>query len=154
MDRVDVANVAAAEGLHRAREAVGGTQRHQKMYVVGHQHVAVNGAAVLDRGRRQPIAIAPAIVLAEEDRPSIVAALDHVQRLIGQEIASDPRHRLSPHAIMHHTVLAFAAKIHSDPISLYLRENGHPQRMGVGGGFPRSAASGRHVLFLFLIMIL
>jgi hypothetical protein len=29
---------------------------------------------------------------AEEDRAAIVAALDHVQRLVGQEIAAVPSH--------------------------------------------------------------
>ncbi|MGB7938091.1 MAG: hypothetical protein WCF72_05620, partial [Pseudolabrys sp.] len=43
-------------------------------------------------------------------------ALDHVQRLVRQEIASDPRHRASPHAITHDIVPAFSAKIHAEPL--------------------------------------
>jgi hypothetical protein len=46
----------------------------------------------------EPIAIARAILFVERDRLAIVAALDNVQRLIRQEMASKPHYRLSPNA--------------------------------------------------------
>jgi hypothetical protein len=34
----------------------------------------------------------PVVVLAKEDRLAVIAALDHVQRLIGQKISAEPCH--------------------------------------------------------------
>ena len=46
-------------------------------------------------GRRRvgkPRMQAVVIVLSKEDRLAVIAALDHVQRLIGQEVAAEPCH--------------------------------------------------------------
>ena len=63
------------------RHAVRRLRRHQQVHVVRHQHVAVNGAAVLGR-RGKPIAVARIISLIEEDCRAIIPALDDVQGLI------------------------------------------------------------------------
>ncbi len=79
-------------GLHGARQPGGSGGRRQQVYVIGHQYIGVNGQPVGGRGRDQPIAVLGKIVIAEEDRLAVVAALDYMQRLIGNEIASEPRH--------------------------------------------------------------
>jgi hypothetical protein len=66
------------------------------VHVFGHQHAGVNGAAVGGGRSREPIAIAGIVVVDEEDCPTIVAALDDVQGLVRQEIASQSRYRSVP----------------------------------------------------------
>src|SRR5579872_2976369 len=65
------------------------------MHVVGHQHIGMDQAAILGRGVAKPVAIPCIILLAKENRRAVIAALDHVQRLIAKKIASKPRHRRS-----------------------------------------------------------
>jgi hypothetical protein len=62
------------------------------VHVVGHEHISMNRAAVTRGCRREPIAVAGVILFAKEDGLAIIAALDHVQRLIRQEVTSEPRH--------------------------------------------------------------
>ncbi len=52
----------------------------------------VNGAARVSGRLAQPFPITAIILAGEEDGLSIVAALDYVQRLIGQEVAADAGH--------------------------------------------------------------
>jgi hypothetical protein len=62
------------------------------MQVIGHQHIGVDGAVVRRRRFGKPGMQPPVIVSAKEDRLTVVAALDHMQRLIGQEITAEARH--------------------------------------------------------------
>jgi len=62
------------------------------MDVVGHQHVSMDRAASVARRLGEPAAVADIAGLVKEDRLAVVAALDHVQRLIRQEIAAGARH--------------------------------------------------------------
>ncbi len=91
-----MANIAAAERLHGAGQAVGGARRHQQMHVVGHQHVGMNRATMVQGGCSEPVVVTAIVLRREEDRFAIVAALDHMQRLIGQKVASEPRHGRPP----------------------------------------------------------
>jgi hypothetical protein len=61
--------------------------------MIGHEHVGMDGAAVMPGRLPQQGAIAGIVLGPEEDRPAIIAALDHVQRLIRQEEPPKPRHR-------------------------------------------------------------
>jgi hypothetical protein len=78
-----MAHIASAERLHGARQAVGIARRHQQVDMVGHQDIGVHRAATFGGGRREPVAIAGVVVIGEENRGAIVAALDDVQRQIG-----------------------------------------------------------------------
>lgn len=60
--------------------------------MVGHQHIGMDGAAMARRRLAEPKAIARVILVVKEGRRPVVAALDHVQRLIGQEIPTKTRH--------------------------------------------------------------
>jgi hypothetical protein len=67
------------------------------MHVIGHKDIGVDGAAILRRRLRQPAPVAGIVVVAEKDGAAIVAALDDVQRLIGEKIPAKTRHPyLSP----------------------------------------------------------
>jgi hypothetical protein len=46
------------------------------VHLVGHQRVGVNGAAIVRRGRREPVAVLRMIPRVEEDRVAIAVALD------------------------------------------------------------------------------
>jgi hypothetical protein len=61
--------------------------------MIGHQNIGVDRNVALCRGLRQPIAIKAVILLAKENRLPIVAALNHMKRLINEKIPSEPRHR-------------------------------------------------------------
>ena len=52
----------------------------------------MDGAVVMPRGLSQQGAIEGVVLGPEEDRAAVVAALDHVQRLIRQEEPPKPRH--------------------------------------------------------------
>ena len=57
--------------------------------MVGHEDMSVDGAAVA-RGRlAEPVAIACVVLVGKEDALQVIAALDHMQRLIGDEIAAE-----------------------------------------------------------------
>ena len=65
---------------------------------------------------QQP-AITAVVVVTEEDRLPVVAALDHVQRLVRQKIPPEPRHR-STRLMGIRTILSRLANYgHYDPIS-------------------------------------
>jgi hypothetical protein len=49
------------------------------------------------------------VVVAEEDRAAIVAALDHMQRLVGQEVAAEASQRRLPAGIDAATVVIYRA---------------------------------------------
>ena len=114
--RVDMPDIADAEPLHHPRRAVGGAGGQQQVHVVGHQDIGVHGASVVPRRLRQKPAIARIVVVMEEDRLPIVAALDHVHRLIRQKIPPKPRHQ--PACLMRTwTILSPGAEyVHYDPI--------------------------------------
>ena len=98
VERVDVAHIPAAQRLHDTRQAVGCLRRRQQVHVVRYQHVGVNHAAIFSRRLGEPVAVARIIVVIEEDRLAIIAALDHVQRLLRQEITPQAWHcRLPDH---------------------------------------------------------
>ena len=65
------------------------------MHVVRHQNAGVNDAAIFSGRLGEPIAVARIIVVIEEDRLTIIAALDHVQRLLRQEIAPQAWHSIT-----------------------------------------------------------
>jgi hypothetical protein len=87
-----VADIAPAERLHGARQAVLALRRHQQVHVVGHQHIGVHAAAIRVLRRREPVPVKRVVVLGEKDRAAVVAALDDVQRLIGEIVAAKPSH--------------------------------------------------------------
>jgi hypothetical protein len=62
------------------------------MDMIGHEDIGVDAAAMTIRGLREPATVLRVVVFAEEDRAAIVATLNHVERLIGQESATEPSH--------------------------------------------------------------
>jgi hypothetical protein len=66
------------------------------MHVIGHQHIGVHGAAMLRGGFGEPAVTMPVVVDGEERRHAVVTALDDVQRLTRQEIATGSRCRNAP----------------------------------------------------------
>jgi hypothetical protein len=60
---------------------------------LGHQDIGVDATAIASGRLGQPIVVAGIILDGEEDGAAIVAALDDVQRLVGEEIAAEPGHR-------------------------------------------------------------
>ena len=60
--------------------------------MIGHPDIGVDGATMGCRRFGKPAVQPPVIVSAKEDRLTVVAALDHVQRLIGQKITAETRH--------------------------------------------------------------
>lgn len=64
--------------------------------MIGHRHISVNGAAAGIGGLGQNGAIARRAFLIEEDGRAVVAALDRMQRLVGQKIPATPRRPLAP----------------------------------------------------------
>jgi hypothetical protein len=69
--------------------------RYQQVDVIGHQHIAVNCAAVFSPRRCQPIAVARVVGFGKEDGLPVVATLNDMQRLIGKKVA-----RAAPSAIV------------------------------------------------------
>jgi hypothetical protein len=65
------------------------------MDVIGHEDISVNAAATALCSFREPPSVLDVVVFAEEDRTAIVAALDDVERLIGQEGATQSGHGAS-----------------------------------------------------------
>src|SRR6266850_2069053 len=63
------------------------------MHVIRHQHVRVDRAAIVLGVAPQPVQIEPVILLREEARRAVVAALDDVQRHI-----TNPGSRAAWHA--------------------------------------------------------
>jgi hypothetical protein len=57
-------------------------------------------AAVARGSGVKPIAVMSVILFADENGLTIISALDHVQRLIRQEVASKSRHPFPPRAKM------------------------------------------------------
>jgi hypothetical protein len=62
----------------------------------------------------EPGAVTLVILAAEEDGLAVVGAVDHMQRLVRQEIPAEPRHA-TPSRLYRDRHIARTAKIHSDP---------------------------------------
>ena len=88
--------------------------------MVGHQHIGVDQTAVFGGCFGEPVTVVFVVFDVEEDRAAIVAALDHVQRLVGQEIAAVPSHG-GPCLCLLNSIAAVCGKIYSDPFSAFLR---------------------------------
>jgi hypothetical protein len=61
--------------------------RGQQVDVVGHPHVGVNAQTVLERGLDQVIAEELIVRPGSKDRLAVIAALDDVLRLAGDDVA-------------------------------------------------------------------
>jgi hypothetical protein len=90
--------------------------------MIGHQHIAVNSATKLGRRLSEPVAIARMVLFGKEDRRAIVAALDQVQRLIWQEVATKPRQPPREHHVPRR-VAGSSEKINSDPNPFFFHRN-------------------------------
>jgi hypothetical protein len=81
---IEAGDVAAADGLHHARHAAGLRWCHQQVHVVGHQHVGVQGAPVLERGFAQFLPVVQVVRGVSEAGLAVDAALDDVLRHAGE----------------------------------------------------------------------
>jgi len=71
-------------------------------------------AAVLARRFGEPAQVARVVLGRKEHRATVIAALDHVERLIGQKIAAEPR--ASRQAMATAILGPAAGKIYSDQL--------------------------------------
>ena len=62
------------------------------MHVIGHQHIGVQRTVLGGQGLAQPAQIEPTIGVAEENRLSIVATLDHVMGLAAKRQSGSAGH--------------------------------------------------------------
>jgi hypothetical protein len=86
----------------------------------------------------EPGAVTLVILAAEEDGLALVAALDHMQGLVGQKIPAEPRHP-TPSRLYRDRRIARTAKIHLTPISPVLSCSCRQkwQRSGKPAAIPR-----------------
>ena len=66
--------------------------------MVGHQHVGMHPAGASLGVLAQPVELAAIVLVSEEARLPIVAALDHVHRHVGQHQTGAARHGGAPRA--------------------------------------------------------
>lgn len=81
---VDILRMLLPDLLHQRGAALLVLWRQQQMHMVGHQAESMDRAAGALGRHMQYIEIAAIILVGEEDRLPVVAALDHMQRDIGQ----------------------------------------------------------------------
>ena len=77
-------DVMPADVLHQLPEVAGIGRRHQKMDVVVHQDVRMQLARGLVQRLSQLMQIEQPVVVIEEAREAVVAALDHMLRNAGE----------------------------------------------------------------------
>jgi hypothetical protein len=80
IDVVDVLHVPAADRDRHLPHALGLFRRQQQMDMVGHQHAGVQPAALAHQCLVQPTEVGTPVVVVEEARRAVVAALHDVQR--------------------------------------------------------------------------
>jgi len=84
---VDVLYVALAETLHEQRRSALALGRHQKMHMVGHEHVRVDPHRLARGKSGQGIEKCQAVGIGEEDRRPVATAQDRVHRKAGGDDA-------------------------------------------------------------------
>lgn len=75
---VETCHVTTAELLHHRRYHAPSCARHEQVDVIGHQHVGVDSAVVLTGSVREVLPVGGIVILGEETRLPVVAALDDV----------------------------------------------------------------------------
>ena len=79
MTRIECTHIAATAHLHHPRDRTLYIRTDQQMDVVGHQHVTVDGHAVVPGRRLQNLQITGAILVIKEARSTVNLALGDVQ---------------------------------------------------------------------------
>jgi len=75
---VDVLHVALTQVLHQQRGAVLRSRCQQQVDMVGHQNICMHGAIEAPRQFLQALKIKTIVLLGEETRRAVIAALDDV----------------------------------------------------------------------------
>ena len=89
---IDVLGIASAHGLHDFADTPLVAWGQQQMYMVGHEDVRVYVNLVHHAGFPHALQIKIVVLVAHKHRRVIVAALDHVLNLSGQDVAGLPCH--------------------------------------------------------------
>jgi hypothetical protein len=89
---VEVPDVIAPHALHGLADPILGLRRDQQVDVVCHQHVGVDGTAMLAAGGREFPVEEAVVVVAAEDRLAIIAPLNDVLGMTTEHKTREPRH--------------------------------------------------------------
>jgi len=81
---VDVLHVTATYRLHQPAGALRRLRRNKEVNVVGHEHIGVDGTAIIGSRFLQPVEVTVIILFGEETRLPIDAALHEVLRQAGE----------------------------------------------------------------------
>ncbi len=92
VEAVGVLDVAAPERLNQTRRGARFRRCQQQMDVIGHQGVGVDGAATSASRLFQPMEIAVVIFIGKKARLAVDAALNDVQRVVGEKDAGAAGH--------------------------------------------------------------
>lgn len=80
MNRIDDANIAAAEILQHRRRGAAFPRGYEQMHMIGHQHESMDCASAAAGSLGQAFEIEAPIHVAKEAGCAIVAALDDMER--------------------------------------------------------------------------
>lgn len=97
---IEILHIIAAHRLHQPADAVLQMRREQEMEVVRHQHVSMNLALKLFSGKAELFPDEPVILLLEQDLLSIVATLNDMLGIAGQDEAGKARHGVGSGRLM------------------------------------------------------
>lgn len=73
----------SAQPLHQFADAILGMRRHQQMQMNGHQNIGMDIAAVFFPSCLKPLQKEPVTLVRAKDFLAIIATLDHMLRLTG-----------------------------------------------------------------------
>jgi hypothetical protein len=82
--RVELAHVLAPELLHQSCDRTDFRRCQQQVHTVAHEYVGVQGDAGREQGFAQQCQVARAVIVVENARQAVVAALDDVLRNTGE----------------------------------------------------------------------
>jgi hypothetical protein len=68
------------------------SRREQQVYMIGHQHIGVDGAAAIASRLFEPMEVALIVLLGKEAWLAVDAALNDVQRVVGKQNAGATWH--------------------------------------------------------------
>lgn len=96
IDAIDILDVALAQVLHQQGGAISLLGGQQKMDMVGHEHVGMDGAAIFPGHITQCLEISYVVFVGVKTRGPIVSALDHVPRYPRNREPGPSRHLITP----------------------------------------------------------
>src|SRR5258708_1690101 len=92
MGAIHVLDVSLPQAFHEPTAAIGGLRRQQKMNVVGHEAICMDGAPRRVRKRVQVMQVEPVVILRKETGAVVVATLYQVGSNAGKHDARSAGH--------------------------------------------------------------